>query len=1217
MKDSSKTKQVLIHELAALRQRIEELEIHSLGSKQKQIEDKSLDSMDSGGVYQKDGEFFQAITERSSNITFVLDRKGRITYASPSVAHLLGYQPQELLGKSSLDLILPSDIQGAIDEFGKAIATKGTFMIPRVLRVRHKDGSERVLEGTGTNLLDDPAVAGFVINVCDVSDIKKAEEELRQSEENFRTLIELTPDIIFRVDRRGSLIYVNPMFEKTTGYTCDQLMGQPLTTLIAPEHREAMIDAFRRGIKVDTGTTYESEILRADGTRIPVEFLSSTLRDKEGKSTGRLGIGRDITKRKRIEEKLIISESKYRNLVDNSLIGVYLTDLSGSILYTNQTFADMLKYDSPEELMSINAVSLYKNQKVRQKFIETLKKDKVIRNYDLTLLTKTGEEKDFILSGSLDGYTVSGTLVDITERKKVAMEREYLSTFPQMNPDPIVEMNPAGQINYMNPAAEKLFPELREQGVTNPWLKRLEEIVRDLRTNAASQISREIAVGDKWYLQSVQYVEKFRSIRVYGRDVSERKQIEKQRILVSQILETLNSSNEIVYLVRDILVLIKDHTEIEAVGVRLREGDDFPYYATEGFPFHFIETERYLCARDQTHEIIRNSQGDPYLECMCGNVICGRTDPSLPFFSKRGSFWSNNTSALLATTSDAERQSRTRNRCNSEGYESVALIPLRAGDEIIGLLQLNDKRTNRFTLQLIEFFERVGVTIGIAVQRMRAAKTLGESEEKYRDLVETAREGIYQTTPEGHFITANRALANMLGYSSPAELVAAIVDIKNQLYVIPEDRDILYNVIDMHGDVREFETRLYRKDGSVIWVAIHGRHVYNESGLLLYYQGLCQDISERKQAEEALRAAEDLYRTLAMNSLTAIYITQEGKICFSNPFLSQYSGYTAEELLGMNILSFVHSDDREMVKKKAIEMLKGETRTPYEYRIMDKKGGYRWVMEVVSPMTYEGKRATLGNTMDITEHKKVEKDLENSKNMLLQSEKLAAIGKLTAGVAHEILNPINILSGRLQLMEIMGSLSEEIQEGLKICQAQIERIVKIARSMSEFSQSTAKKVERGNLNKVISDTLNISSPRLRMEDITTLINLSPDLPAIAIDRFRMEQVILNIINNSIDAMHGTDKKILDINTRVVTRGGQEVIQIEIADTGAGIKTDHLNRIFEPFFTTKDPDKGTGLGLSICFRIIQDHGGTIRAENKEKGGTAFIIELPFQRASKIH
>ena len=224
-------------------------------------------------------------------------------------------------------------------------------------------------------------------------------------------------------------------------------------------------------------------------------------------------------------------------------------------------------------------------------------------------------------------------------------------------------------------------------------------------------------------------------------DITERKTREARETLITRVLEAINRAGDSAGLVAEILRLVKESSGLEAVGIRLRQGEDYPYYVTGGFAPGFVEAERHLSARDQTGEIVRDAAGHPVLECMCGNVIGGRFDPSKPFFTKRGSFWTNGSTQLLASTTEQDRQSRTRNRCNGEGYESVALIPLRAADEVIGLLQLNDRRPGVFTREMIEFFEGLGASIGIALARQRA-------EEALRELNATLESKVAQRTSE-------------------------------------------------------------------------------------------------------------------------------------------------------------------------------------------------------------------------------------------------------------------------------------------------------------------------------------------------------------------------------------------------------------------------------------------------------------------------------------
>ncbi len=330
------------------------------------------------------------------------------------------------------------------------------------------------------------------------------------------------------------------------------------------------------------------------------------------------------------------------------------------------------------------------------------------------------------------------------------------------------------------------------------------------------------------------------------------------------LLQLLNRSGEQIDTIRDVLSAVKDATGIEAVGIRLKENEDYPYYTTFGFPGAFVEAERFLCDYDSDGQIVRDEKFDPALACMCGNVIRGRTDPSLPFFTKNGSFWSNCTTELLAATTEEERQANTRNRCNGEGYESVALIPLRSDHEVIGLLQLNDTRREVFTLELIEFFENLGASIGIALARKQSEEALRASEERLNTLFATMAEGVVFIEPTGVIAYANTAAEELLGLDRPTieerHYTSAEWEIlRGDGTAMPPD--------EMAGARAMMERRMVtgqvmgvrRPDGSITWISVGASPIIEGSGVLAGVVGTFADITERKRAEEALlRANEEL-----------------------------------------------------------------------------------------------------------------------------------------------------------------------------------------------------------------------------------------------------------------------------------------------------------------------------------------------------------------------
>src|ERR1017187_4653451 len=208
-----------------------------------------------------------------------------------------------------------------------------------------------------------------------------------------------------------------------------------------------------------------------------------------------------------------------------------------------------------------------------------------------------------------------------------------------------------------------------------------------------------------------------------------------------QFLRLVNESTGARDLIRAATAFFHQQSGCDAVGVRLLDEEDYPYFGARGFPSGFVQAENQLCARDPAGEIKRDGQGHPVLDCMCGNVICGRFDPAKPFFTAQGSFWTNGTTQLLAATTEADRQARTRNRCNGEGYESVALIPLRLGEQRFGLLQLNARRTGAFSPEVISLWERLGGHLAVALAKFRADEALHESEARFRSLFKNVQEG--------------------------------------------------------------------------------------------------------------------------------------------------------------------------------------------------------------------------------------------------------------------------------------------------------------------------------------------------------------------------------------------------------------------------------------------------------------------------------------------
>jgi PAS domain S-box-containing protein len=286
---------------------------------------------------------------------------------------------------------------------------------------------------------------------------------------------------------------------------------------------------------------------------------------------------------------------------------------------------------------------------------------------------------------------------------------------------------------------------------------------------------------------------------------------------------------------------------------------------------------------------------------MCGNVLCGRTDPGQPFFSPQGSFWTNSTTQLLATTTERDRQARTRNRCNGEGYESVALIPLRAGGVTYGLLQFNDRRRGRFTPERIALFEQLGQSLALALAEHQAREELRASEARLRLALDASNQGIFELDLVTRRATANAELAHMLGY--PLE---HFPDNVWREHIHPDDRALILRVYEMaagESGILTAEFRTQARDGAWRWLLARGKVVARDpAGRPLRVLGTIMDITERKRTEQALRQSEEQYRGL-MESLDSMVATvdYDGKYLYMNDVAAAQLGGAAQNLIGKTI----------------------------------------------------------------------------------------------------------------------------------------------------------------------------------------------------------------------------------------------------------------------------------------------------------------------------
>lgn len=461
-----------------------------------------------------------------------------------------------------------------------------------------------------------------------------------------------------------------------------------------------------------------------------------------------------------------------------------------------------------------------------------------------------------------------------------------------------------------------------------------------------------------------------KQIRGYIFDITNRKEMELRRGLLTDILNILNRPNQWQSLIKDILAQIKDFTGLEAIGIRLREAEDYPYFETSGFPDQFVRTESTLCIYNVHGEIKRGAGGKPLLDCMCGRIITGQVPKKQKQFTENGSFWTNK----------GKKNLFTRGRCVAEGYRSIAIIPLRAGTDIIGLLQFNDPRPNRFSDDMIRFLEEIGATIGIAIQRMTQAMKIREAEERFRTLFDNLVIGVYQTTPDGRVLMVNPSLMRMLGFGSLEELQQR--NLEQDGFEPGYERADFKERIEREGSVIGQESVWKRADGQVIYVRESARCVRDETGKSLYYEGTVEDVTEQKQNMNLLVQSEKQFRMLFQNAPFPRWVYDTETLAFLdvNEAAIRHYGYTRKEFLSMTLKDIRPAEEiPALLDNIAHEMDELQFSKNWHHR---KKDGTIIEIEIASHAAiYNGKKARIVLAYDVTESKLKEKALHRSEEL--------------------------------------------------------------------------------------------------------------------------------------------------------------------------------------------------------------------------------------------
>jgi PAS domain S-box-containing protein len=528
------------------------------------------------------------------------------------------------------------------------------------------------------------------------------------------------------------------------------------------------------------------------------------------------------------------------------------------------------------------------------------------------------------------------------------------------------------------------------------------------------------------------------------------------------------------------------------------------------------------------------------------------------------------------------------------------------------------------------------------------------AEEKYRLLFEQVQEGVYVANSAGRLLDCNDAFVHMLGYSNREELL--VLNLDSEISVDPKERDAFRREIDTHNYVRNFEVSLRRKDGTVLLAVESSFAKRDATGKIERYQGFVLDMTEKRRAEDEMRrrnrelnalnamavvAAQsfdlDEILNLTLRQVVTLFSAESGTVYLSDTDATTYRRRaawgprsrdqmrTAEICLTEGFGNLVMRSRTEVVTAEYLPHLPP---TVAEFLRSDADRSWIWILfwGKDNPVGIMGLCNQLGHQYSSNDENllvaisrqlatTIEKvrlyeetcrayeDLRKTQEQLLQSEKMSAVGQLIAGVAHELNNPLTAILGYAQLLETEG-LNTRAQDYVSKLFKQAQRTHRVVQNLLSFARQRKPQRDEVDIRKVLDETLALRDYDLKINNIRVERDFPSEPAVVVADPHQIEQVFLNIVNNSVDAVLETGRA-GQLKIRISCQSGH--ICTQFTDDGAGIKDP--KRIFDPFYTTKGIGKGTGLGLSICYGIVKEHGGDITAHNAPDGGAVIEVRLP--------
>jgi len=968
----------------------------------------------------------------------------------------------------------------------------------------------------------------------------------------YRSLFELNPDAIAHVALDGRFISGNAAFERVTGYESTALAGQPFDPLVVPEHRSRVRRLFQLAVR-GTPQYFEYAITHREGHRVEVSGAKLPVYDADGRVVGILGLGRDVTARRRTAEGIRFLSDAGRALAGSL---DYETTLRTVARLACPTLADFCVVDVIQEDGGVQRLAAAHADPACDALVRELCRFPPDPGADGGISFVLNSGRPLLVADFGEGDILAG-----------ARNEEHAQLIRDLGPHSVMSVPLVARDRTIG-------------AVTLSWSR------PGMRYGA-----RELALAEEMAARAALAVDNARLYREVYAELAERERAEatlrrrgeRLAAIVAMQHEMATAALDPAALLRRVCEGARELTRADGAAAAIVEGDEVVYRAGCG-------------------------TGEAYV-----GMRFGSDAPSGATLGAGGTLHSHDSEADPRVNRDAMRLTGSRstvmvplvyNRAMVGILGVVARAPGAFDDDDADAMRLVAGMLAAALSHATEFAAKQA----LLAERTAALSALRASEERYALVSKATNDVIYDWDVLTGALFWSAGIFTALGHDRRA--VAPTLDWWTE-QIHPADRGRVLAALDavVKTAGSEFftaEYRFRRGDAGYAVVLDRGYLVRDERGTAVRMIGSMSDTTERRRAEEALRTSEERFRSLIENASDPIAILDAGGVFrYASPAHERALGRRPEELVGTNAFGHLHPDDAPMMRERFAALLASPgASVAVQFRFRHAGGGWRTLAAIARNLLDDpAVRGVVINSRDVTEQSALE-------TRLLQAQKMEAIGNLAGGVAHDFNNVLTVIRSFSELAVRTTPAGDSRREDLEEIRRAADRGAALVRQLLAFSRRQMLQPQLLGVGQVVAGVEGMLRSLIG-EDVRLVTRLADAPRRVHADRVQMEQVLLNLAVNARDAMPGGGT--LTIETGAAARGADgaagDWVVLRVRDTGHGMTPEVRARVFEPFFTTKPPGRGTGLGLSTVYGIVEQSGGQITLETDPGHGTAFTIHLP--------